>query len=412
MKIKFYDELNTIKVCEKDLNGRDIHYTSIDDCVLVGYDTFYPNTLIKSDNHDFLILPIKETFMSLKSGTVYEKTMEFDYNEQNRSYVVIEDPVFFFICNNTNYYHFLYDSLPYLTTYFKLKKTNPNMKLLMNYPDSSKNNFFPFVLETLSILGIPMSDVIIHNENHKYNTVYIGSSLTHNKTPNLPPREEVYGLFNRMTESVELNTITPKRIYISRRTWTHNDLSNIGTNYTTRRKLMNEDLLVNSLLSLGFTEVFCEKMSMEEKIHLFKNAEVVVGPIGGGMCNVLFSKPTTKVLSIISPKFMDINERFIFSMCKTTVKNIDVSYFYEDRLLKTGMRVLLGDDRVGEISTFLGDGKYGISLRKIGTTGCESTNESKNIVCDENELSPIDDGLNSPWLVDLGELMIHINKLI
>ena len=32
----------------------------------------------------------------------------------------------------------------------------------------------------------------------------------------------------------------PKRIYISR-TWVNNDIINIGTNYTTRQKIINED---------------------------------------------------------------------------------------------------------------------------------------------------------------------------
>ena len=178
-----------------------------------GHDYFYPNAIIKSDDYNFLILPIKETFMSLKSGTIYEKDMNFNYQKNNIKTTKIETPIFFFICNTTNYYHFLYDAIPYLFTYFELKKSVPDLKLLMNYPDASKTTFFPFVLETLEILGITSNDIIIHKEVNKYNKIYVGSSLTHDKIPNLPPRQEVYDLFQQMANSVNLNSDTPKKIY-------------------------------------------------------------------------------------------------------------------------------------------------------------------------------------------------------
>ena len=48
----------------------------------------------------------------------------------------------------------------------------------------------------------------------------------------------------------------PKLVYISRRTWINKDKSNIGTDYTNRRKMMNEDLLVEELTKLGFYRNF------------------------------------------------------------------------------------------------------------------------------------------------------------
>ena len=45
---------------------------------------------------------------------------------------------------------------------------------------------------------------------------------------------------------------------------------------------------------------------LEEKIGLFRNAEFVIGPIGGGLANVLFCRPDTKVISINSPEFFPI----------------------------------------------------------------------------------------------------------
>ena len=70
--------------------------------------------------------------------------------ELDRNIIVdeVNDPVFFFIYNTDNYYHFIYDTLPYLITYNHLKSDISNLKLLMNYQEfhlyffnSLKQNF-------------------------------------------------------------------------------------------------------------------------------------------------------------------------------------------------------------------------------------------------------------------------------
>ena len=82
---------------------------------------------------------------------------------------------------------------------------------------------------------------------------------------------------------------------------------------------MNEDEVAEYFISLGFEEVFCENLSMKEKIGLFKGAKVVAGPSGGGMVNTIFCHPKTKVISIDSPKFFEVNKRFEYSMCHNDV---------------------------------------------------------------------------------------------
>ena len=132
----------------------------------------------------------------------------------------------------------------------------------------------------------------------------------------LVDKNKIYDFYQSISRKV-LNIYknpTPKKIYISRRTHLHNDFSNIGTNYTQRRKLVNEDQLVDKLINDGYVEVFTEKLSTIEKIAYFANASHIVGCIGGGIANVLFSKPTTKLTAIISPTFLEINKRFKYSL--------------------------------------------------------------------------------------------------
>jgi capsular polysaccharide biosynthesis protein len=124
---------------------------------------------------------------------------------------------------------------------------------------------------------------------------------------------------------------------------------NIGTNYTERRKMANEDELVNFLTSKGYVEVFSELLTTKQKIAIFKNAESVIGAIGGGICNVLFSKPECKLTAIVSPYFLDVNTRFKYSIDKVKLTLFVDSKNVETTSFKKYMRVKCGDI-VGEIT--------------------------------------------------------------
>ena len=219
---------------------------------------------------------------------------------------------------------FIYDTLPYLYSYFNEKEIHPDLKLLVSPPEG-KDDLYPFVWESLELLGITRKDVVFLNPETLYNTVVVGSSLTHNGLSNTPPHSGVFDIINRMKGDYQ----GPEKIYVSRRTWLHNNLDNIGTNYTERRRCVNEDEMAELFKLYGYEEVFCENMTMKEKIGLFNSAKYVAGPIGGGMCNVIFSPPETKVISINSPLFFDVNKRFEYSMSHTQLHHFNDTEFVE-----------------------------------------------------------------------------------
>lgn len=400
MKIQSFKDENKYKnVFKKDSNNREINLYKISKVRLTGHSLFYPNVLLKTKNN--LILPLLERTMSLKSGTIYEKqNMEYKYeyiiNERE-----VREELFFFIYNTDNYYHFIYDTLPYLITYFKLKREKPNMKLLMQYPNPQKKEMYRFVMEFLDILDITGDDIIIANERTIYDNIYISTSYTHDINSNLPPRKEIYEFYKRLVDIVRRKTekmITPKKIYISRRTWLHNDFSNIGTNYTTRRRLVNEDELVEKLKEEGYTEVFAEKLTTIEKIQHFSNATHIVGAIGGGISNVLFSPETTKLKAIISPTFLDVNKRFKFCL---DVVNVDYDIntkHVEETEFKTYMRIKTKDGKmIGEIEKIY-DNKLLISYTDGSNTGWNAQNKYKKKEFEMCEVEKLDNGLNSPWI--------------
>ena len=300
MNIIQFKNYNYTLIKEKDDTCRDIGYTVIENCKLVGRNNFNPNVLLYNGK---LISPYDEKVMSLNKESFYDNNIyELSKDELQIDGIMYKYPVFFFIYNFDNYYHFLYDTLPYLYTYLYLKNKIPELKLLINYPNKFKNDFYRFNMEFLDKI-ISKDDLLLYQKEHIYLKIYVSSSLTHGGFSNNPPRPEIYEIYDIIKSKVVLNIKTPDLIYISRRTWINNDKTNIGTDYTTRRKMMNEDLLVEELTQLGFVEIFAENLTTDEKIKMFSNAKIIIGSIGGGMANLVFSKKKYKVICISNTIF-------------------------------------------------------------------------------------------------------------
>ena len=382
---------------QKDKNNREINIYNFRNTSITGKNLYYPNCLLHSNNS--LYLPLLEKTMSLKQGTIYEKNnMIYEYTNLVEINKLIGN-YFYFIYNTDNYFHFLYDSLPYLISYFELKKNIPDLKLLMQYPNPQKNSHYLFVVEMLELLGITDITIEIIDSICQYENVFVSTSYTHDFDSNLPPRKEIYDFYQSISRKV-LNIYknpTPKKIYISRRTHLHNDFSNIGTNYTQRRKLVNEDELVDKLTKEGYIELFTEKLSTIEKIAYFANATHVVGCIGGGIANVLFSKPDTKLTAIISPTFLEVNKRFKYSLDCVEVFYDKNTEHIENTDFKKYMRVKTIDNKViGEIIEVKEDSII-IQYTDGSNTGWNSANTFLTKEFKMNEVEKLDNGLNSSF---------------
>jgi hypothetical protein len=247
----------------------------------------------------------------------------------------------------------------------------------------------------------------------KYKEIYVSTSYTHDIDSNLPPRQEIYDFYRDIVENVKQKhgqIETPAKIYVSRRTWLHNDFSNIGTNYTTRRKLTNEDEIVDRLCEEGFVEVFTEKLSTIEKVLYFANATHVVGAIGGGISNVLFSQKKTKLEALVSPTFLDVNSRFKYSLTGVDVYYNMNSEHVEKTEFKKYMRVKTRDGKIiGEIEKIYDD-RMLVSYTDGSNTGWNAQNVYKQIEVKMIDVEKMDNGLNSPWII-YGKLLERLNSV-
>lgn len=359
-------------------------YKMFKDVHLLSESSSYPSIIL--DNDHTIIDPYREITMSLRDSKQDIKLSNNIFLNKD-----CDEEVFFFIYNIDNYYHFIYDTLPYLITYFKLRENNPKLKLLMSYDSICR-----FVTEFLEILGITEDDIVFLDKNTQYKSIIVSDSYTYGNHPESPPNNEIWNLYSRIVNSVKTKS-SPKKLYISRRSWIHGDDSNIGTNYTTRRKMENEDELIEFLTKSGYEETFPELMTAEEKVSIFANAESIIGAIGGGMCNALFTNPDCKILTIVSPTFLDVNARF-----KYCLKNSDFFYdtFHtETSEFKKYMRVKF-DNLIGEITDIDGD-FLTISYSDEKVTGWNNKVKYKTIIKKSSECVKLDNGLNSSWKVNL-----------
>ena len=424
MNIQSFKNINYTILKDSDTTERNIGYSYFQNILLTGRNAYYPNTLLYDDINKNLISPYDEKIMSLNKDSFYDNNI-YDLTlkpQSNLTQSIINIPVYFLIYNFDNYYHFLYDTLPYLYIYLELKKKYPykNIKLLVNYPNPTKTEFYKFNIELLEKV-ININDLIVHNENNFYKELYVSSSLTHGKYSNNKPRKEIYEIYDIIKSNINYANInkqflknTINKLYISRRTWVNNDISNIGTNYTTRRKMINEDLLVHELTKNNdYIEIFAENLNTDEKIYLFSNATKIIGSIGGGMANLLFSNPLTKTYILVTPYFLDINYRFKYSM-----ENTDITYFYDINTYKEENKIPLHCrvkiinkisayyEKYGEISEYNKENDtYLVNISNNDIAGFNNLIAFNNDYFNESEFELLDNGLNSPYITNISKLL-------
>ena len=248
----------------------------------------------------------------------------------------------------------------------------------------------------------------------QYSVMYVSSSYTHDNNSDAAPRSEIYDFYQKIVRYHRqyLTGTGPRRIYISRRTWLHNNFSNIGTNYTMRRRLENEDALVDILGQNGFEEIFTENLSTLEKIDIFANADYVVGALGGGVCNVLFSPTRTKLLCLASPSFLDVNARFVYSFSHVNVILFHDTMHVEPGKFKRFMRVACPTRGiVGEI-THIDHDYLEILYSKENVAGWNAQNKFESISLHRDECTPLDAGLNSAWRINLDTFSTALHSFL
>lgn len=102
-------------------------------------------------------------------------------------------------------------------------------------------------------------------------------------------------------QKIEQPQNLPKKIFISRKD-------------TVKRQVINEDEIFSLFQARGFVRYELAKLSIQEQILLFANADEIVGFVGSGNTNFIFSKPGTKYIEIVQ-KMVDATFAYLADIC-------------------------------------------------------------------------------------------------
>lgn len=177
-----------------------------------------------------------------------------------------------------NYFHWLFDVLPRLRLMELAGLTQKGSTYVVPVPRQQ------YQIDTLHMLGItPQRSVSIQ-----------GPTLLEADRMAVAEGHRGHGhveawvcefLRARLGSAGQASAETPARIYINR-------------GDTLVRKVRNEDRLEEALAARGFHSISLGSFAFREQVRLFEGAEVVVGPHGAGLANLVFCRPGTRVVEV------------------------------------------------------------------------------------------------------------------
>lgn len=180
------------------------------------------------------------------------------------------------------YYHWFNDVLATLHDALDFMPKDTIFLMPQGFQNAYGGDFY---LKTLNALGIGKDRVVEFDgtESWTFENFWWQPPAAHpdDQTPGA-----MQWLGQRIVESVPVGQEEkPVKIYISR-------------TLPSTRVVANEAEILPTLQKMGFQICRLEEMPFEEQVRLFRNAEMVVGPHGAGLTNLIFSKLGTQVVEI------------------------------------------------------------------------------------------------------------------
>ena len=218
--------------------------------------------------------------------------------------------VFPLICADPSYYHWMMEYLPkvrYLENYQKETNSKPSILIESNPRD--------FVVETLRSVGYDSTQYEEWDQQEtRVDKLLVTTHRPHifdYKSPELsnynPSVRDSRWLRERIRSNLShpnSDRDSPKKIYISRQAASRG------------RKVVNQDQMNAILDKYGFVTYSLGQMSFVNQVEAIYNADIIMGPHGAGLLNMIFAEnPTIIELfpdSIIKPHFYNLSCMFDF----------------------------------------------------------------------------------------------------
>jgi tetratricopeptide (TPR) repeat protein len=194
--------------------------------------------------------------------------------------VVFEKENCIYFGTNNNFYHWLLDELPRLSLI-------EQMSLCDSRPILINKNASAWQYELLSMLGIQQERLlaISLDQPTSFKNLIVPSRLSKDMVTH--PQAAAYMRKKLFSGSDHTKPRTGKRIYITR---------NIEAK--TNRAFLNEKNIIEKFKRNNFQIVDTGSLSIKRQIDLFHDVDVVAGPGGAGLANILFAPKGARLLSL------------------------------------------------------------------------------------------------------------------
>lgn len=217
------------------------------------------------DNRVSLINAISETYFRKREHSEAESKSE-----------IIFPLVYYY----KSYYHWMVDYLPKLRILDKYKKETGNEPKILIRKDPAS-----YRQESLELLGYSPDRIIEWKNSDCITSRAVFTN--HRKDQSEHSYQDYNWLRNKFFDKVDIedNKYSGEKIYVSRQG--EKDGENMHNN---ERYVVNIQSFKDLIESYGFKIVQAEEYSLEEQIQLFHSAEVIMGPHGAGLTNMIFGK--------------------------------------------------------------------------------------------------------------------------
>jgi tetratricopeptide (TPR) repeat protein len=201
------------------------------------------------------------------------------------------------------YFHWMVDVLPRLEI---LKQQGVDLAEIDGFVVNSIQR--PFQRETLEKLGIPLSKIIESDVHSHLQAEELIVPAFPSSVGWVSPWIIQFHR-QRFATAIQAPEVDyPERIYITRKKAQY-------------RRIFNESEVIECLKQYGFETVELETISVEQQAALFAHAKVIIAPHGAGLTNLMFCRPDTQVIELISPHYL----RFYYW---TIALQLDLDFYY------------------------------------------------------------------------------------
>jgi len=201
------------------------------------------------------------------------------------------------------YFHWMFDVITRFDLLQRSGLIETIDKFVVNACDA------PYQAETLNTLGILPNKILESRCNlHIIADKLIVPSISYDGAGAVSKWKCEYLKQTFSNKQPSVNTDYSEQIYISREQASY-------------RRIVNEEEVVGCLEKFGFRTVKLETMSVTEQAACLAAAKVVVSPHGGGLTNLVFCSPGTKVIEIFPPIYVP--------SCFWTISNLcELEHYY------------------------------------------------------------------------------------